>query len=97
MSKTCPYQLKTTRQQIHCTGPEEGTAIYLGFSSLTNHREYQAQYCQGNYHHCLIAGMLDPALRPDHADRCLYNEAVACHRQSRCSHCGWYPAETCVL
>lgn len=94
MSKACPYLLEAMRQQIHCTGPEAETTIYLGFSSLPDQKEYQAQYCQGNYHHCLIAGMLDPDLCPDNADSCPYNEAVACHRQRHCTRCGWYPAET---
>ena len=89
MSKVCPYLIEERRQRITCKGLEVGMTIGQGFSSSLDLREYQQQYCYGDYSLCPLAQAVDLTWG---VIACPHNHAVDCQHHESCDRCGWNPA-----
>lgn len=55
----CPYYRKDGVQSVHCEGVQPGSGLHLGFASQQQYKDYKNARCRGQWHGCLIAGMLN--------------------------------------
>lgn len=51
----CPYYKCERQSVIFCEGAEENSSIHMAFSSSTQRKQYEKQFCQQCWKNCMIA------------------------------------------
>ena len=51
----CPYYKYESQSVIYCEGNEDDSSIHMAFSSSTQRKQYEKQFCQQCWKDCLIA------------------------------------------
>lgn len=54
-SVQCPYYKCERQSVIFCEGAEENSSIHMAFSSSTQRKQYEKQFCQQCWKNCMIA------------------------------------------